>query len=81
MDVDQYILERNRGLLLRSKSTSELASNRQGVVLDRHTMSTDRRRRKAKSQLELSTEQEEDIPPILKPKTTSTEYGKVLREI
>ena len=80
MDVDQYILERNRGLLLRSKSTSELAYNRQRVDLDRHTMSTDRRRRKAKSQLELSTE-EEDIPPILKPKTISTEYGKVLRKI
>ena len=80
MDVDQYILERNRGLLLRSKSTSELASNRQRVDLDRHTMSTDRRRTKAKSQLELSIE-EEDIPPILKPKTISTEYGKVLRKI
>ena len=82
VDVDQYVLERNRGLLLRSKSTSELASNRYftATQVDRRTMSTDRRRIKEESQLEISAAEEEDTPPNLKPKTISAEYGKVLRE-
>lgn len=85
MNVDQYVLEKNRGL---ARSKSEVfrtrENNRQALTAERRTVRSAQRPTagdlNAVSPDAVSPEIDA-VPPALRPKSNTVEYGKLLRNI